>query len=396
MPQRALTMSTSLLCQWCSCGYHPSRAKSSFVLLLLLALCTEAGSDAVRPVRSTVLKEIQLDLQDIRKHNDAMSRLLAKKAPFSQTAARALTQEARAEKFAEQRLVKVLNLADLEVRGVRNSTNITSVDLHCDKKHCSWWDRLVFEIMSNRSFVIAGLCAGVVICICGLCWEFRSKSTDGVDVELGGDDLDEARLSPISETLMELHRHASGNAAAVERLQERLDSELHRTELKLGTARLDAHGELLERTRASMATLESQEADARKELEKRLEQMEDSTKGQLRMLAQRLEVERQDGEASPRMAVGLKSLNGKVEALGEELARLIQAQTITENDVSRWKAAQERVLHLEARLQSMEKTKDHQGDELGRMEEHLRKRFQEHNTLIQSGMDKLRQSLFSA
>eukprot|EP00434_Breviolum_minutum_P007819 symbB.v1.2.006897.t1/scaffold418.1/size208590/1 len=65
------------------------------------------------------------------------------------------------------------------------------------------------------------------------------------------------------------------------------------------------------------------------------------------MLAQRLEVERQDGEASPRMAVGLKSLNGKVEALGEELARLIQAQTITENDVSRWKAAQERVLHLE-------------------------------------------------
>lgn len=203
----------------------------------------------------------------------------------------------------------------------------------------------------------------------------------------------DARLSPISETLMELHRHASGNAAAVERLQERLDSELHRTELKLGTARLDAHGELLERTRASMATLESQEADARKELEKRLEQMEDSTKAQLRMLAQRLEVERQDGEASPRMAVGLKSLNGKVEALGEELARLIQAQTITENDVSRWKAAQERVLHLEARLQSMEKTKDHQGDELGRMEEHLRKRFQEHNTLVQSGMDKLRQSL---
>lgn len=203
----------------------------------------------------------------------------------------------------------------------------------------------------------------------------------------------DARLSPISETLMELHRHANGNAAAVERLQERLDSELHRTELKLGTARLDAHGELLERTRASMATLESQEADARKELEKRLEQMEDSTKAQLRMLAQRLEVERQDGEASPRMAVGLKSLNGKVEALGEELARLIQAQTITENDVSRWKAAQERVLHLEGRLQSMEKTKDHQGDELGRMEEHLRKRFQEHNTLIQSGMDKLRQSL---
>eukprot|EP00434_Breviolum_minutum_P007821 symbB.v1.2.006899.t1/scaffold418.1/size208590/3 len=90
----------------------------------------------------------------------------------------------------------------------------------------------------------------------------------------------DARLSPISETLMELHRHASGNAAAVERLQERLDSELHRTELKLGTARLDAHGELLERTRASMATLESQEADARKELEKRLEQMEDSTKAQ--------------------------------------------------------------------------------------------------------------------
>eukprot|EP00434_Breviolum_minutum_P007822 symbB.v1.2.006900.t1/scaffold418.1/size208590/4 len=50
---------------------------------------------------------------------------------------------------------------------------------------------MVFEIMSNRSFVIAGLCAGVVICICGLCWEFRNKSTDGVDVELGGDDLDE-------------------------------------------------------------------------------------------------------------------------------------------------------------------------------------------------------------
>eukprot|EP00435_Cladocopium_sp_Y103_P051031 s204_g15.t1 len=58
----------------------------------------------------------------------------------------------------------------------------------------------------------------------------------------------------------------------------------------------------------------------------------------LRAVAQRLEVaeERQETD-SPRLAVGLKSLNGKVEALGEELSRLVQAQTVTENDLPRWK-----------------------------------------------------------
>lgn len=204
----------------------------------------------------------------------------------------------------------------------------------------------------------------------------------------------DARLSPISETLMELHRHATSNSAAVERLQDRLDSELHRTELKLGTARLDAHGELVERTRASIAALETQEVEARRDLEKRLEQLEDSTKAHLRAVAQRLEVaeERQETD-SPRLAVGLKSLNGKVEALGEELARLVRAQTVTENDLPRWKAAQDTLRQLEARIELLEKSKETQGDEFGRMEEHLRKRFQEQNTLIQSGMDKLRQSM---
>lgn len=91
--------------------------------------------------------------------------------------------------------------------------------------------------------------------------------------------------------------------------------------------------------------------------------------------------------------MGLKSLNGKVEALGEELARLVQAQTVTENDLPRWKAAQDTLRQLEARIELLEKSKETQGDEFGRMEEHLRKRFQEQNTLIQSGMDKLRQSM---
>lgn len=122
--------------------------------------------------------------------------------------------------------------------------------------------------------------------------------------------------------------------------------------------------------------------------------MEDSTKAHLRAVAQRLEVaeERQETD-SPRLAVGLKSLNGKVEALGEELARLVQAQTVTENDLPRWKAAQDTLRQLEARIELLEKSKETQGDEFGRMEEHLRKRFQEQNTLIQSGMDKLRQSM---
>lgn len=203
----------------------------------------------------------------------------------------------------------------------------------------------------------------------------------------------DARLSPISETLMELHRHAASNSAAVERLQDRLDSELHRTELKLGTARLDAHGELVERTRASIAALETQEVEARRDLEKRMEQMEDSTKAHLRAVAQRLEVAEERETDSPRLAVGLKSLNGKVEALGEELARLVQAQTVTENDLPRWKAAQDSLRQLEAGMQLLEKSKETQGDELRRMEEHLRKRFQEQNTSIQSGMEKLRQSM---
>lgn len=203
----------------------------------------------------------------------------------------------------------------------------------------------------------------------------------------------DARLSPISETLMELHRHAASNSAAVERLQDRLDSELHRTELKLGTARLDAHGELVERTRASIAALETQEVEARRDLEKRLEQLEDSTKAHLRAVAQRLEVAEERETDSPRLAVGLKSLNGKVEALGEELARLVQAQTVTENDLPRWKAAQDSLRQLEAGMQLLEKSKETQGDELRRMEEHLRKRFQEQNTSIQSGMEKLRQSM---
>mmetsp|Transcript_43702 Transcript_43702/g.69447 ORF Transcript_43702/g.69447 Transcript_43702/m.69447 type:complete len:279 (-) Transcript_43702:93-929(-) len=203
----------------------------------------------------------------------------------------------------------------------------------------------------------------------------------------------DARLGPISETLMELHRHAASNSAAVERLQDRLDSELHRTELKLGTARLDAHGELVERTRASIAALETQEVEARRDLEKRLEQLEDSTKAHLRAVAQRLEVAEERETDSPRLAVGLKSLNGKVEALGEELARLVQAQTVTENDLPRWKAAQDSLRQLEAGMQLLEKSKETQGDELRRMEEHLRKRFQEQNTSIQSGMEKLRQSM---
>eukprot|EP00438_Fugacium_kawagutii_P025503 Skav224840 [mRNA] locus=scaffold3408:283770:292160:+ [translate_table: standard] len=89
---------------------------------------------------------------------------------------------------------------------------------------------------------------------------------------------DMLRLIPISETLMELHRHATSNSTAVERLQDRLDTELHRTELKLGSARLDAHGELVERTRASIAALETQEMEARRDVERRLEQLEETIK----------------------------------------------------------------------------------------------------------------------
>jgi len=51
-----------------------------------------------------------------------------------------------------------MNLPNLAGRGVevaagvRNSTNITSVDLHCDKKHCSWWDRNGSGIQGSFGF----------------------------------------------------------------------------------------------------------------------------------------------------------------------------------------------------------------------------------------------------
>lgn len=201
----------------------------------------------------------------------------------------------------------------------------------------------------------------------------------------------DARLMPMSETMVELQRQVAVHSSAMDQLQEKLDNELHRTELKLGTARLEAHGELAERTRKSIAALEAQEVEARRDLERRLEDLEAATKALeesssrapeqrlLQNLAQRLE-DMEERQETP--AAGLKKLSSKVEALDEEVAHLVQAQ-----------AAQDRARHFEARVKSLEKAKEIQGNDLERMEEQLKKRLQEQNMAVQSSMDKIRQSM---
>mmetsp|Transcript_42294 Transcript_42294/g.86296 ORF Transcript_42294/g.86296 Transcript_42294/m.86296 type:complete len:206 (+) Transcript_42294:39-656(+) len=187
-------MSISLLCTGSPFGYHPLRAQSLFWLLLLATFASaDLAAERIDSVRAAKLQEIELDLQDIRRHNSAMSKLL--KVPFSKKAAHALTLEAQAEKRAEQRLVKVMSRADAEVaevRGFRNTTNATATDVECSSQHsCSWWESLKFQLVRHQAFVIVGLLSGVLICLCGFCWEFRRKSTDGLDMEIGTDDLDE-------------------------------------------------------------------------------------------------------------------------------------------------------------------------------------------------------------
>eukprot|EP00913_Durusdinium_trenchii_P008299 g7796.t1 len=51
---------------------------------------------------------------------------------------------------------------------------------------------------------------------------------------------------PMSETMVELQRQVAVHSSAMDQLQEKLDNELHRTELKLGTARMDAQTALLQ------------------------------------------------------------------------------------------------------------------------------------------------------
>eukprot|EP00435_Cladocopium_sp_Y103_P064069 s167_g25.t1 len=185
-------MSISLLCTCSPFGYHSLRAQSLFWLLLLpIFASAEIAAQKIDSVRAAKLQEIELDLQDIRRHNSAVSKLL--KVPFSKKAAHALTLEAQAEKRAEQRLVKVMSRADAEVRGFRNTTNATATDvIECSgKQECSWWESLKFHIVRHQAFVIVGLLSSVLICLCGFCWEFRRKSADGLDMEIGTDDLDE-------------------------------------------------------------------------------------------------------------------------------------------------------------------------------------------------------------
>eukprot|EP00438_Fugacium_kawagutii_P025501 Skav224838 [mRNA] locus=scaffold3408:251645:257563:+ [translate_table: standard] len=133
-------------------GYPSLRARSCLVLLLLPKLCVASESSELDDgaVRLAEMQEIDLDLKDIRRHNDAMSRLLAEKVPFSQETAQALSLEARAEKRAELRLVKVFE------GGFRNSTaNATEGDggvLACaGENECTWWERTAIGVQLSAT-----------------------------------------------------------------------------------------------------------------------------------------------------------------------------------------------------------------------------------------------------
>jgi len=128
--------------------------------------------------------------------------------------------------------------------------------------------------------------------------------------------LMDARLSPISEALLDLKRQVKVLDTEVfsqreekSRLWTQLETEIQRLELKAGSARSGALGDLAERTRASLAALASEETEARRQLEMRLEQVEAMTK----VLDETLHAV--DSSYSISTTDALAQLNSKVEVL---------------------------------------------------------------------------------
>lgn len=128
--------------------------------------------------------------------------------------------------------------------------------------------------------------------------------------------LMDARLAPISEALLDLKRQVKvvdtelfSQREEKSRLWTQLETEIQRLELKAGSARSGALGDLAERTRASLAALASEETEARRQLEMRLEQVEAMTK----VLDETIHAV--DSSYSISTTDALAQLNSKVEVL---------------------------------------------------------------------------------
>ncbi|CAE7768399.1 unnamed protein product [Symbiodinium pilosum] len=195
-----------------SFGDHFKRTQLGSVLLLALwpTLCVGLDVWDYRDelVRSNAnLAEINADLEEMQEHNMIIQRALLQETSGRpiHAIAHGVALHAKAEKSAEDKLLKAMKLLDkdsevsMDGRGTRQlSANSTAsgkaseqsgVTCH-DGRPCSAFDRFIETCLRHRGFVISGLAALLMLPLCGMFIQHR-RSKDRDDSLRGADDLDE-------------------------------------------------------------------------------------------------------------------------------------------------------------------------------------------------------------
>jgi len=255
----------------------------------------------------------------------------------------------------------------------------------------------------------------------------------------------EASLSSVSQALLDLRRECSSARTSSERAEaevasiredrfrtwSQLEAELQRVELKTSNARSEIITEISDRIRAAAVATAAEEAESRRQLERRLLQRFESIEGMPKESEDLLSVEKLSAKLEAEIAKVKHSFQGsaseridkmlpRIEALEVELSRMGSAQASAESRSSiearlmprleevEQDAKDSKVLatalerRLSQHLGDLPRPAEVQGSKAlqemaaqleAKLEDRLEARFEEHHTWLDAELTKLKQTL---